>query len=270
MANKTSPRIIYYQDPLNDDFANNNIQTINIEQDAKFRYIHNNIIWRIGSFLVYYGFAIPILTIFLMIFHPVKVKNKKARKFIRKNAVFLYGNHSHFSDAFMPNLKLCLPRRASIISSPDAVSIKGLKNFVQMLGAIPLATSVRGTKNFLQALELRHQQGRVILIYPEAHIWPYYTDIRPFVDTSFYYPVKFNAPVIAFVTTYQKRKFDKYNKRKPKAIVTISDAFFPDSTLLRKVAQKKLRDEVYQWMITTAHQKDNYAYIQYIQKDSTN
>ena len=269
MAKSIKPRIVYYQDPLRDDFANNNIQTINIEEDPKFRYIHKNIFWRWGSFLVYYGFAIPLLLIYLSFFHHVRVVNKKARKFIRKNAVFLYGNHSHFSDAFMPNIKICLPRRASIIANPDAVSIKGLKNFVQMLGAIPLANTVGGTKKFLEALEVRHQEGRVILIYPEAHIWPYYTDIRPFADTSFYYPVKFNVPVVAFVTTYRKRRFDQKNTRKPKAFVTISTPFYPDMNLSRKEAQQKLRDEVYTWMKGIAQQKNNYAYIQYIQKGST-
>ena len=39
-------KTIYYSDPLNDDFANNNILTKNIESD--FKYIHSNSLWRMA------------------------------------------------------------------------------------------------------------------------------------------------------------------------------------------------------------------------------
>lgn len=259
-------RIIYYQDPLKDDFANNDIQTKSIDNDKKFRYVHTNIFWRIGSFLVYYCVAIPVLTLISIFVHPVRVKNRQALKFIRRNPVFLYGNHTHWSDAFMPNIKISIPKRTHVIANPDVVSIKGIKNLVQMLGAMPIATTVRGTKNFLEAIDYRHKNGSVILIYPEAHIWPFYTDIRPFTDTSFFYPVKLDAPVVAFVKTYKKRRFDQRNLRQPIGEITISQPFYPDISLPRKAAQAKLRDEVYAWMVKVAHQKDNYAYIHYIQK----
>ena len=56
---------------------------------------------------------------------------------------------------------------------------------------------------------------KTILIYPEAHIWPYYTKIRPFPSTSFRYPIKFNVPSFSITTTYQK-----VGKRKPNKYLT--------------------------------------------------
>jgi hypothetical protein len=48
-----------------------------------------------------------------------------------------------------------------------------------------------------------------IMIFPEAHIWPYSTHIRPFGDESFVYPAELGAPVLAIATTYRPRKIFK-------------------------------------------------------------
>ena len=102
----------------------------------------------------------------------------------------------------------------------------------------------------------------MISVYPEAHIWPYYSKIRNFVSTSFKYPVKFNKPVFSFTTTYKERK-----GRRPKITVYIDGPFYPNKNLNTKKAQEELRNVVYDKMCERAKNTD-VEYYKYIKVDS--
>ena len=44
-------------------------------------------------------------------------------------------------------------------------------------------------KEFRKAIAYRVGQNQSVAIFPEAHVWPYYTGIRPFSDASFQFAV---------------------------------------------------------------------------------
>ena len=142
--------------------------------------------------------------------------------------------------------------------------MKGLKHLVEMLGAIPVPGNKEAMKHFIEAVTKRIKHRYCITIYPEAHIWPYYTKIRPFKEVSFEYPVKLKTPVFCFTNTYQK-----YGKKKNKIqIVTYIDGpFFADETLSNKEAKMKLRDEVYNCMVERS-KNSNVEYIEYRRLDN--
>ena len=127
----------------------------------------------------------------------------------------------------------------------------------------PLPDDKAAYANFTRAIEQRITEGKAVVIYPEAHIWPYYTGIRPFTDTSFHYPVKFNTPVFCFTNTYRKRRFGK----KPRIVTCVDGPFFPNEELPQKQRRKDLRDRVYNAMLTRAQASDCVT-IQYIKKES--
>ena len=126
-----------------------------------------------------------------------------------------------------------------------------IDNFNKMMGGFPIPSDIKATKNFLYAMEKFIEKKCVISIYPEAHVWPYYSKIRNFVSTSFKYPVKLNKPVFSFTTTYKKR-----DGRKPKIIVYIDGPFYPNKELNIKRAQEELRDRVYNQMCIRAQNTD--------------
>ena len=113
----------------------------------------------------------------------------------------------------------------------------------------------------MKALSLRIAQKRVVTVYPEAHIWPYYTKIRPFSDASFGYPAKSGTPVFCFVNTYQKRR----GRKKPRTVTYIDGPFYPDMTLPVKQRRKALRDAVYAQMCERAKLSDTEV-IKYIKR----
>ena len=255
-------RIIYYRDELNDDFAGTDIHTTVVGED--FPFVRRSLVWRVTAFVIYRGVVTPIVWLTGRLVYGMRIRNRRALKGLKRRGFFLYGNHTQmFMDACGPSLSV-FPHAAYVVAGPDAVSIKGIRWLVQMLGGIPLPSTLRGYKPFQAALHYRVKQGGAIVLYPEAHIWPYYTGIRPFPDTSFAYPIAENAPCVASVTTFRRRKL--FKNAAPCLTVTLSEPFWPDPTLPPKEARKKMRDEVYEFMCRTANHPENYEYVKYIKK----
>ena len=254
-------RVIYYSDELNDDFAGTNIKKQR-KVGKKFRYVHYGLLWNMVASVVYWCLAFWIFWIYQVVFKRVKIVNKKAIK-KTKGGRFFYGNHTSIDDCYKPGL-IVAPKQNRILANPDAVSIRGLATLVQMVGVIPVPNEISGMKKFISAIKHYNKWKYDIFIYPEAHIWPYYTGVRPFVDSSFYYPVMLNKPVYAFFTAYTAPKglFAKY--RKANATVYISDPFFPDTTKPRKEAQKELRDKVYNFMKECSAKYSTYKAVEYV------
>ena len=118
-------------------------------------------------------------------------------------------------------------------------------------------------KHFLEALTWHTDCGDCIMIYPEAHIWPFYTGIRPFPDTSFRYPVQQKLPVFCLTNTYQRRG----KSHIPQIVTYLDGPFYPDAELPAKLQKTQLRDQVYEAMGKRA-QNSNMEMIRYIKKDT--
>lgn len=247
----------YYSDELNDDFTDFNKKPYKIK--SNYCYIHKNIFYKIAAFFCYRVIMTPIAFLYCIFKHHIKIVGKEKLKPFKNKGYYLYGNHTQVpGDAYIPNM-ISFPKNNYVIVSPDNVSTKGTQTFMMMIGAFPIPTQADGVKNFLNALEKRTVQGNCITIYPEAHIWPYYTKIRPFKSVSFRYPIKFKDPSFSFTVTYQKRKHSK----KPKMTVYIDGPFTPNDDLPFKAQQEDLRDRVYRKMCERS-KESNYEYIKYV------
>jgi len=255
-------KVFYYEDELSDDFAGLNIKRCTV--DENFKYLREGLLWNVCSVVIYYFIAYPLIWFFMKVILQVRIVNKKALKQCKKTPCILYGNHTSFYDAFTPNL-ISFPRRNRIIVGAETVSIKGIKNLVQMLGAIPLPTKVSGMKKFVKAVDFHHKHCN-ITIYPEAHIWPYYNGIRPFPDASFGYAIRHNCPVVAFFTAYTKPKGFLSWLRKANITVYVSNPLYPDEGLTGREARKNLRDKVYNFMLEKSNLSD-YEVIKYIRRE---
>ncbi len=250
-------KVVYYKDELNDDFAGNNIKTKKVPDN--YKYVDKRIARRIFAFILYYVVAFPIATLFNLIGHGERIKNKKILKPYRKTGYFIYGNHTLVAaDAFTPP-RVVFPKKANVIVGPDAVSIPVVKRLVADLGGFPTPSSVEGTKKFLSAIKEYSEKGKVIVVYPEAHIWPYCKDIRPFGDSSFKYPAQEGKPVFCFTRTFRKRRFFS----RPRSVVYVDGPFFPDEGLTVKQNQRKLRGQAYAAMVLRSALSD-VEYVKYV------
>ena len=118
-------------------------------------------------------------------------------------------------------------------------------------------------KNFINAIETHIDKCHPITIYPEAHIWPYYTKIRPFKAVSFKYPIQYNKPTFCMTNTYQS--YGK-NKNKVKMVTYIDGPFFPNTSLSLQEQKMDLRNQVYNCM-TNRSKNSNIEVIKYKLKE---
>ena len=251
---------IYYKDPLNDDFAGTKIKRRELPEN--FKWMHTNPIWHFFSRAIYYAIAYPVIFLTAKIGYGVKVVGlRKLRNAKLKGGYFLFGNHTLISDAFAPQIFMTRSRFAHMVADQDAVSIPGIKGLLMMLGVLPVPENPEQHRKFSEAIEYyAMKKGRVIVVYPEAHIWPYYTSIRPFTEKSYVMPAKLGLPVVSFAATFKKRKFRKH----PRIIYHVSDPIYPDMSLSLNERAKELRDASYEFMIDTVSSLDNLTTIRYI------
>lgn len=255
---KKKEKIIYYEDEQNDDFAGNDIEKKPLGDS--FKYIHTNIVFRIAEFILYYIIAAPLVYLMQKIYSHQKFVNRKAFKKAKNTGYFIYSNHTQMlNDAYIGPLAT-FPKKCFIITGPETTSIKGIRGLVQALGAIPLGGNINESKHMLECIDQRIMHEKAIMIYPEAHIWPYYTKIREFPYPSFEYASKLDKPIFVLTNCYQKRRFFK----KPKIITYVDGPFYPNPDLNKKEAAKELRDIAYNTMCKRAGENSTYEYIKYV------
>lgn len=172
---------------------------------------------------------------------------------------FVYANHTQpVGDVIIPALAAD-KRRIVVIASPANLGIPIIGKLLPGLGAVPIPDDKKRMSEFVEALKTFVDRGYCIFIYPEAHVWPYYTGIRPFSTSSFHYPVEMDAPVFCMTTTYQK-----CGNGRPKATCYIDKCDIPNAEGINKRKKiQRLHNVVYSIMEARSFQS-NYQYCEYI------
>ena len=247
----------YYYNTYNDDFIET--EDPNYKLPENYIWVHNNIIYKICSNLLYF-MAYIFGVIYCKSFLHVKVENREALKKYKKQGYFLYGNHTQpIGDVFMP--AVVTKRRIYAIANETNLKVKGIGPILPMLGILPIPEKLSKMKELIKAVNKRIEEKNVVVIYPEAHVWPFFTKIRPFDNTPFKFPVDLKAPVFSMTTTYYKRKFGT----KPGIKVFIDGPFFTDEKLSKKENQQRLCSQIHETMQERS-KNSTYEYIKYIKK----
>ena len=188
-----------------------------------------------------------------------KLKKAKGKGYV------IYANHTNpFHDVFGP--ALAADRRIFTIISPVNLKIPGIGKVLPYIGGLLLGKTKEEKAAFHEAADKRLKQGNCLVIYPEAHVWPYATTIRKFPagDRSFTYAVRNNLPIFTMTTTYHKRKH-KTRGDLPRMDVYIDGPFWPDPKKTEEENRAKLAQEAYDSMVKWS-KKNSYEYFKYIKK----
>lgn len=244
---------IRYYRTFSEDFSQSKNQDFQLPAD--YRWVRTDAGSRLLSALVY-GLAVVVSGIYCKLFLHMKVTGRKNLKGVT-GGFFIYGNHTQpVGDVFIPALCV-LPRRIYTVVSTANYGIPVIGRLLPYLGALPIVGSLQGIRELNKAIDHRLRGGHPIVIYPEAHVWEYFTDIRPFPDTSFKFPAKLDVPAFAMTVTYRKARWF----RRPIMEVFLDGPFYPEGqTVKEKAAQ--LHGEVYAAMKARSR-NSNYSYIAY-------
>ncbi len=241
-----------------EDFVESKDQEIRLPEG--YVWIHKNPVYRIYAAALY-GAARVFTFFYTRFWLHIRVVNRKVFRKCRHSGYFLYGNHTQpVGDAFAP-VRYIFPKRAYTIMSPANLGIPVLGKILPGLGGLPIPDSVDGMKKFLEAVKSRIEEKKCIIIYPESHVWPWCSFVRPFPDTAFRYPVMYQVPAFCMTTTYQKRRF----RKKPRITVYLDGPFYPHTELGMRGARSKLHDEVYACMQKRS-KNSTYSYVKYVKE----
>lgn len=259
---KTEPKIIYYKDEINDDFSGLNLETKPLGE--KYRYIRTDLPFRIFEAWFYHWVMIPVVYMLQKIVSHQHFANRKVLKQAGKDGCFIISNHTQVqNDSYIGPLAT-FPKKCFIVSHTNVLSLSALKIGMQAYGVIPLGITLDEKKAFLHCVEERMRQGKAVIVYPEAHVWPYYTKIRHFDHQAFFYLCKTQKPMFVLTNCYQKRRFSK----KPKIVTYADGPFYPDEGLSQYASAVQLRDIAYETMCKRVAAHSNYEYIRYIKEEA--
>lgn len=249
-------KIYYY-----DDFDSDVVKSKNQEYVLKtnYKWINKNIFYVIWSYVIYWIFLL-ISFFYIKLFLHVSIKNRKVLK--GKCNYYLYINHTQeVGDAFIPPFITRYKRPFYVVNKAN-LGIPVLGKLLPLLGAIVIPDGIHDMLKFREALKF-YGDKHPIIIYPEAHVWPYYTKIRPFKNSAFQLAIEEKKEVYSATITYKKSKIFK----KPKIVVYVDGPFYVDNSLTKKEKSNTLAKIVRDKMIERS-KMSNVEYVIYKKKDN--
>lgn len=252
-------RKVRYYESFSQDFEFTKNQNYTIPKD--YKWIRTDIASRILSAVIY-GLALIIGHFYCRLYLHLKIHGKNKLKSVN-GGYFMYGNHTQpFGDIFIPAL-CAFPKRIYTVVSEANYGIPIIGHILPFLGALPITEALHGIRSFGSAVENRLKASHPVVIYPEAHVWKYYSGVRPFPTASFKYPVKYEAPSFSFTAVYKKSKLF----RRPLCEVFIDGPFYPEGNTVKEKAAA-LHKKIHTAMCKRC-ESGNYSYIEYIKREQT-
>ena len=254
-------REIHWSDEKHQDFNELGLKRKGIP--ANYKYKHTSPVYWFFSHLLYYGLAKWIIGLYC-ICHGIRTKNKANLKKLHGQGAFIYANHVAISDCF----KYCIyiNKRVDTIGYSDALSIPIGGKLAVMLGLIPLPLK-DDRDHFHEMVDaisyLVKEKKHYCLIFPEAHIWPYYTEIRNWPNNSLIYPALMMAPIVPAVTVWKKRLL----RKKPRQVIVFGEPIYPKEGESITFNKDYLHQECIAQMKEIARTYEQVQYVKYIKDE---
>ena len=258
-------RVFYYTSEEDDPIKTNEQENkVEVGLPEGYEFIPKNVFVKMYSALLFRIFKL-FGQYYERGYWQVKFYGREKLKKARGVGYVMYANHTNpFHDVFGP--ALAADRRIFTIISPVNLKVPGIGKVLPYIGGLPLGKTKAEKAAFHEAADTRLKQGNCLVIYPEAHVWPYATKIRKFPagDRSFVYAVRNNLPIFTMTTTYHKRK-DKKRGDLPRMDVYIDGPFWPDPKKTDDENRADLARKAYDSMVKYS-KRNSYEYFQYRHK----
>ena len=223
-----------FENRKDDDEVVKNWEPLKFEINDNYKYISKNIFFNFFSNVIYFAIA-PILIIFDRVFFGYKIINKKN---IVKNGGFVsISNHIHQMDCTFIGL-VYYPHRVYYPTLASNFKIPVIRHIIKMLYAIPIPKKDNQKEKFYSDLNSVLKKGKIVQMYPEGSLWPYYDKIRDFKYGAFKIAVEADVPIQPIRFKY----VNKWYKRKPTIICEVLKPIYPNKKLKKEERISDLRD----------------------------
>ena len=138
-------------------------------------------------------------------------------------------------------------REGNFTNSPKPFGL-----FMRHCNTLPLSSQLSTMKKFMKAVKVLLSRGETILIYPEQGMWWNYRKPKPMQDGAFSLAVTNKTPIVPiFITMEDSDIPDGDGFFVQEYTVNILPAIYPDETLSRNEAIKRMNQENYQAWVKT-------------------
>ena len=257
-------RTIYWNDEIKDDFDEVGLKRPPVPEGYKYK--RTNVFNNFVSGIFYHLIAKPLMGTYCL-FKGIRIKGRENIKKLGGKGAFIFSNHTAITDVFkFQSFVFFWGRRVNILGYSDSLSMPVVRHMTRALGYLPLPLQgdIKNMISLMDAMKFYIEKKQYVLIYPEAHIWPYYTKIRNFHSGSFNYPARLEAPVLPVVTAWRKTKLCK----KPKQTLYILEPIFPDPDKTSAENKEYLYEETLKAMQKCSESVKQYEYIKYIKVEN--
>lgn len=151
-------------------------------------------------------------------------------------------------------------RKTTFTSTPNNFAMPFVGPILKSLGVIPTPENTNQTKIFLNNCSNFISNNKIIHIFPEGHLIPFYDGIREFSNGAFKIAYKSNAPILPIVFSYRKRKgiFKLWQFKKPCLTLNIGKAIYFKDDLNKFEQIEYLKNESYIAMKKIYDENNNY------------
>lgn len=253
-------RTLYYN-----SFEGEFVDPVSAEKriDKSYKYIRKNPLWRAAAFVAYRLIATPAAFVYTKLF--LRQKTVGRSKLRGHRSFMLYCSHNEpVGDAFTPAM-ISFPRKAYVVVSPANVLLPVIGRVNPMLGALPTPSDLRAARNFQLAIDELLRGRCAVTVYPEAHVWPKCSFVRPFATGAFDPAVRSGAAVFCATRVYKRSRFFGYKCR-----VYIDGPFYPNTDLSRSAAAADLCDAVRRTMSERMRDEGEVEIIRYLKSEVKN
>ena len=195
------------------------------------------------SSLFYFGIAVPLLFIYNKLVYGLKICGRKNLKALKKTGAISISNHVHPMDCTMNALAM-FPRKVHFTSLKSNFKIPVAGSILHFVGVIPVADKVKEMPIFLNEVKRMVKKKRLLHVYAEGELCPYYAGLREFNRGAFMIAREAQVPVLPVVVSWRKRRglFRLFLPTKPCATVTIGEPIFPDYMLFSREQELDLME----------------------------
>ena len=139
--------------------------------------------------------AAALLAVFDRLVFGLRVVGKENRKSLGKQGAVVICNHVHWLDCTLL-LSALWPRPQHFISLQANLQLPVIRHIVRVGRCMPVPEDRRLLPQFSAAIDQVLAQGRTLNIYPEGHLEPYCTGLRPFHNGAFSHAYRAGVPVL--------------------------------------------------------------------------
>ena len=167
-----------------------------------------------------------------------KVYGKENRKLLKKTiraktGVITIANHIYDEDYVTIRTKMA--PHMGYISMWKNNHLRRLGGMIRLSGSIPVPKDdPSATLSMMKGVDKCLQDGHWFHIYPEASMFYYYQDVRPFVDGAFVFAVRNNKPIFPLAFSCRPcTGIHKLWKKKGAPLINLSfgEPIYPDTSL---------------------------------------